>query len=168
MAHVRDNYGTFLTTQSLVSTVTYGDVGWYFDDDDESQVFKHVITEDEFFRGYVRHMIYLTAAAIVNVIKVPERWYPGCFDILAHSHQWFHLLIFLGIREQFWLIIHDIHAQFGDESRHAHLLAQTPDLNWVALLYVILIGSLTVTLTIYGRAIHNKEKAKVLSRSKGL
>ena len=162
-AHVWNNSATFVTHQSLVSTASYADEGWYFSDDtDNAQDIKQAISEDEFFRGYMRHMVYLTAAAIVNVIKVPERWYPGYFDILAHSHQWFHLLIFLGIREQFWLIVHDLHAQYDDPLRHAHLLSAAPDLYWVTALYVVLISTLTLILTVYGSAIHNKEKAKLM------
>ncbi len=57
---------------------------------------------------FVVHSVIMLGGAFINVIKVPERWWPGMFDIVGHSHQWFHVCIFLSIREQFWLIIDDI------------------------------------------------------------
>ena len=38
---------------------------------------------------------YVGAAAFF-VLRVPEKWYPGKFDFVLHSHQIFHLLIVLG------------------------------------------------------------------------
>jgi hypothetical protein len=38
---------------------------------------------------------YLSAAA-VYALRVPEKWYPGCFDLWMHSHQIFHVLIVVG------------------------------------------------------------------------
>lgn len=33
--------------------------------------------------------------ALIYAQRVPERWLPGRFDLLLHSHQIFHLLIVL-------------------------------------------------------------------------
>eukprot|EP01023_Acetabularia_acetabulum_P042490 TRINITY_DN4204_c0_g1_i4.p2 TRINITY_DN4204_c0_g1~~TRINITY_DN4204_c0_g1_i4.p2 ORF type:complete len:167 (-),score=22.02 TRINITY_DN4204_c0_g1_i4:145-645(-) len=38
---------------------------------------------------------YLLGAA-VYALRIPERWYPGKFDILFHSHQIFHVFVVLG------------------------------------------------------------------------
>ena len=186
--HLWNNYTTFFAPASLKTMALYADAGWYFEDSDHSLMQDSIIaqsdislassvdlsisniaqsattplilTEDGFCRAYMRHLIYLAAAAVVNVVKVPERWYPGCFDIVAHSHQWFHVLIFLGIREQFWLIMHDLKAQYGDPTNHDDLLQDAPSLFWVTVLYMLLICVLAFILTWYGRAIHAKEKAK--------
>jgi adiponectin receptor len=32
-------------------------------------------------------------ATAVYVFRVPERWWPGRFDIWGHSHQWWHVLV---------------------------------------------------------------------------
>lgn len=37
----------------------------------------------------------LQLGALVYAMRVPERWLPGRFDLLLHSHQIFHLLIVL-------------------------------------------------------------------------
>lgn len=67
-----------------------------------------ILDQEAVFRTrYLRHFGFLAAGAIVNVSKVPERWFPGMFDVIGHSHQWFHVLIFFGIREQFWLMVAD-------------------------------------------------------------
>ena len=34
------------------------------------------------------------------VTKLPERFFPGLVDIIGHSHQWWHIFIFLGL--MFW------------------------------------------------------------------
>ena len=34
------------------------------------------------------------------VTRIPERLVPGLVDIIGHSHQWWHILIFLGL--YFW------------------------------------------------------------------
>ncbi|KAG0465991.1 hypothetical protein HPP92_020155 [Vanilla planifolia] len=36
------------------------------------------------------------AGAAVYVCRVPERWWPGAFDIAGHSHQIFHLFVLVG------------------------------------------------------------------------
>ena len=38
---------------------------------------------------------YLTGVTLF-VIRVPERWYPGRFDLWLHSHNIFHVLIVVG------------------------------------------------------------------------
>ncbi|EAZ20642.1 hypothetical protein OsJ_36258 [Oryza sativa Japonica Group] len=32
----------------------------------------------------------------VYAARVPERWFPGRFDLVGHSHQLFHLLVVAG------------------------------------------------------------------------
>ena len=66
---------------------------------------------------FILHSVIMLGGAFINVVKVPERWWPGVFDIFGHSHQWFHVCIFLSIREQFWLIMDDISMAH----RQAHL-----------------------------------------------
>jgi hypothetical protein len=62
----------------------------------------------QFTIPYMYHVMYLATAAAFNISRVPERWWPGKFDVYGHSHQWFHVFIFLGIREQFWIIMEEI------------------------------------------------------------
>ena len=74
------------------------------------------VDDEAVFRTrYIRHFGFLIVGVLVNVSKVPERWCPGMFDVIGHSHQWFHVFIFLGLREQFWLMVAD--ATKGHEQR---------------------------------------------------
>jgi adiponectin receptor len=34
--------------------------------------------------------------AAVYALRVPERWFPGRFDLVGHSHQLFHLFVIAG------------------------------------------------------------------------
>uniref|UniRef100_UPI00398ED5DA LOW QUALITY PROTEIN: membrane progesterone receptor epsilon-like n=1 Tax=Pristiophorus japonicus TaxID=55135 RepID=UPI00398ED5DA len=44
--------------------------------------------------------IWLMLPIIFNVSRIPERIWPGQFDVIGQSHQWFHLLNFLTIYDQ--------------------------------------------------------------------
>ena len=37
-------------------------------------------------------VIYIMGAALY-VLRIPERFFPGRFDVWAHSHQWFHICV---------------------------------------------------------------------------
>jgi predicted membrane channel-forming protein YqfA (hemolysin III family) len=69
---------------------------------------KAMHTKYSFIQMYVWHFVLMAFAGIVNVSRIPERWFPGAFDMVGHSHQWFHVLIFLSIRQQFWFTVSDI------------------------------------------------------------
>jgi len=38
--------------------------------------------------------LYLTGT-VFYVLKIPERWYPGCFDYVGNSHLWWHIFVLL-------------------------------------------------------------------------
>lgn len=39
---------------------------------------------------------FYIVGAFIYAFRVPERWWPGKFDILGHSHQIFHCLVVAG------------------------------------------------------------------------
>ena len=82
-----------------------------------AEKFAEPIKELGYCWRFILHSVIMLGGAFINVVKVPERWWPGVFDIFGHSHQWFHVCIFLSIREQFWLIMDDISMAH----RQAHL-----------------------------------------------
>ena len=67
----------------------------------------------DFQTPYTRHLVMLAGGALINVLKIPERFWPGRFDIIGSSHQWFHVLVFFSIREQFWLMLEEIACHSG-------------------------------------------------------
>lgn len=36
------------------------------------------------------------SGAAIYAARIPERWYPGTFDLLGQSHNWMHVLVFTG------------------------------------------------------------------------
>lgn len=40
--------------------------------------------------------IFYLVGATVYAARVPERWWPGRFDLVGASHQWFHVLVLCG------------------------------------------------------------------------
>ena len=34
--------------------------------------------------------------AVIYILRIPERWYPGKFDICGASHQLFHICVVIG------------------------------------------------------------------------
>ncbi|KAK1275267.1 hypothetical protein QJS04_geneDACA001720 [Acorus gramineus] len=47
--------------------------------------------------GYELLMGFLYGVGVViYATRVPERWLPGKFDLVGHSHQWFHVLVIAG------------------------------------------------------------------------
>ncbi|CAH1777514.1 unnamed protein product [Owenia fusiformis] len=63
---------------------------------------------------YFKHVLFMVLAAIFNVTRIPERWSPGTFDIIGQSHQIFHILIFLGVKECLYVMVHDIKTRNFD------------------------------------------------------
>lgn len=59
---------------------------------------------------FYRHCFWLVVSAAFNISKIPERFYPGKFDIWGHSHQWFHCCTFLSILDELHMIKVEIRA----------------------------------------------------------
>ncbi|XP_067851833.1 membrane progesterone receptor epsilon-like [Heptranchias perlo] len=52
------------------------------------------------FFHFCRQRTWLLLAIVFNVSRIPERIWPGQFDVIGQSHQWFHLFSFLTIYDQ--------------------------------------------------------------------
>ncbi|XP_061174203.1 membrane progestin receptor alpha-B-like [Saccostrea echinata] len=55
---------------------------------------------DESLVHHIGHMTLFITAAFFFGSHIPERWYPGRFDLIGHSHQIFHVFIVLVAVEQ--------------------------------------------------------------------
>ncbi|XP_067897788.1 membrane progestin receptor epsilon [Heterodontus francisci] len=62
--------------------------------------FELSLTNPTLFFHFCRQRTWLLLAIIFNMSRIPERIWPGQFDIIGQSHQWFHLLSFLTIYDQ--------------------------------------------------------------------
>lgn len=49
---------------------------------------------------HFRQFIFIATSAFLYVSHIPERFYPGWFDIVGHSHQLFHVFTILALLDQ--------------------------------------------------------------------
>lgn len=68
-----------------------------------------------FWQGQLPSRIYLIRqwswylmAITAYVFRIPEKFAPGKFDIVGHSHQWFHLFLSLGTVQQLNSLEYDL------------------------------------------------------------
>ncbi|XP_048397609.1 membrane progesterone receptor epsilon [Stegostoma tigrinum] len=52
------------------------------------------------FFHFWRQCTWLLFAIMFNTSRIPERFWPGQFDVIGQSHQWFHLFSFLTVYDQ--------------------------------------------------------------------
>jgi predicted membrane channel-forming protein YqfA (hemolysin III family) len=64
----------------------------------------------EFATLYCRMLLLTMLSAIIYCLHVPERFFPGNFDIIGHSHQWFHIFAALGSYDQMNIFLHRLNA----------------------------------------------------------
>ena len=57
------------------------------------------------------HCFFYIASALINILRVPERVYPGKFDLLGHSHHFLHIFTAIGASYQFDSINLDMRAR---------------------------------------------------------
>ena len=53
---------------------------------------------------FKRHCVFYFIAALANMTRIPERWMPGSFDFIGHSHHFLHLFTAMGAGDQFTAI----------------------------------------------------------------
>ncbi len=72
---------------------------------------------------FVMGGLYLLGA-VFYVQRVPERWYPGVFDIWFHSHQIFHCLVLTAALVHFAGVVHAY--RFWEELRQTQQVCSLP------------------------------------------
>ena len=111
----------------------------------------HHLSQDDpdFLFGvrYSRHLKLMIAGALIKALHIPERFWPGKFDIYGHSHQLFHLCIFLAIREQFWMILEDVSHVESQPRIQETFTASSPQLTLVTM--AALVASLAGILIVF-------------------
>ncbi|CAK8671174.1 unnamed protein product [Clavelina lepadiformis] len=50
------------------------------------------LVKERFPSEFILILCLMNVTSLVIGIKIPERWFPGMFDIVGHSHQCFHIL----------------------------------------------------------------------------
>jgi predicted membrane channel-forming protein YqfA (hemolysin III family) len=67
----------------------------------------------EFTALYFRMLLLTLLAAVFYCLHIPERFFPGSFDIVGHSHQLFHIFAALGSRDQMNIFLHRLDASLS-------------------------------------------------------
>lgn len=57
------------------------------------------------------HCFFYIASALINMLRVPERVFPGKFDLFGHSHHFLHIFTAIGASYQFDSIHFDMKAR---------------------------------------------------------
>ncbi|XP_065059445.1 membrane progestin receptor gamma-B-like [Rhopilema esculentum] len=65
------------------------------------------------------HCFFYIASALINILRVPERVYPGKFDLLGHSHHFLHIFTAIGASYQFDSINLDMRARKSELMKQA-------------------------------------------------
>ena len=50
--------------------------------------------------SFLRFAALNSLGGALYALRVPERWYPGIFDMFGHSHNWMHLLVVAGAMDR--------------------------------------------------------------------
>eukprot|EP01102_Stenamoeba_stenopodia_P015677 TRINITY_DN536_c0_g1_i1.p1 TRINITY_DN536_c0_g1~~TRINITY_DN536_c0_g1_i1.p1 ORF type:complete len:512 (-),score=100.12 TRINITY_DN536_c0_g1_i1:310-1845(-) len=62
--------------------------------------------------GLVTAILYLIGTAFF-VTRIPERFFPGKFDIWFHSHQWWHIMVVIGALFHYYFALELAHVRFS-------------------------------------------------------
>ena len=65
----------------------------------------HAQTHDQITTMFLIYAVLKLTGGIINATTIPERLKPGSFDCIGHSHQIFHIFIFLAIALQYDLVL---------------------------------------------------------------
>lgn len=93
---------------------------------------------------HARQFIFVITAAFLYATHLPERLNPGCFDIVGHSHQLFHVSTILGTLDQMQATLHDMRIRRG-------ILPEAPKLGFLGNSHGILVAVMVLnTVIIFG------------------
>ncbi|EDV24016.1 uncharacterized protein TRIADDRAFT_57064 [Trichoplax adhaerens] len=101
----------------------------------------------------VRQWSWYVAAITAYVFKIPEKFAPGKFDVIGHSHQWFHVFLSLGTVEQINSLEFDVNA-----CRPKYMPSDAPSffITIGSMMLAILLNALIVSICSYKLARHAK------------
>lgn len=102
------------------------------------------------------HCFFYLASALVNMLRVPERVFPGKFDLFGHSHHFLHIFTAVGASYQF----DSIHIDMI--TRHNEIKANAIQANFMNCLFPLAMSfacNFGIAFT-FGRYAHRLEKEK--------
>ncbi|XP_074652877.1 membrane progestin receptor gamma-B-like [Tubulanus polymorphus] len=86
--------------------------------------------------GYLYMNCLAVLAVFFYITKIPEKYLPGCFDRVGHSHQWFHTLCVIGSFIHLRCLVTDM------KEREDYMITNhvVPDKMWTSYCFMFVIG----------------------------
>ena len=139
------------TIGPYVSTLNLGWLPSSFQDMITS--YRYLLYTDASFRSrYICHLSYMIIAGIFQMTKIPECFFPRYFDIVGHSHQLFHVFVFLGLREMYWLVVEDIQSIHDNNA-----LYMANAFEYTILVYLVVITNIVAATVWFGCSIDQQK-----------
>lgn len=91
---------------------------------------------------YARQFVFSFLSAFLYCSHVPERIFPGRFDIIGHSHQLFHVVSAVGSHDQMQALVKDSVANHGESD--SELSCSWYSANFSLMIIVIILNSIIV------------------------
>ncbi|CAL1540778.1 unnamed protein product [Lymnaea stagnalis] len=106
-------------------------------------LYVHTGEWDPSFKHHIRQMCWFTLGGFFFGSDIPQRFFPGTFDIIGHSHQLFHICIFMTTYEQ----LSALYLELTGISVIIHNM-ESPTLfnTWGVLILVVVCNSIVVYL----------------------
>nr|CAB3264652.1 membrane progestin receptor gamma-B-like [Phallusia mammillata] len=112
------------------------------------------------------HCLMYFFSIFFTTTRFPEKYYPGSFDIVGHSHQFFHIFIALGLYTQNLLVenvLREVDQQIVENNLAAEDISVSP---WNSLypisMYVVVSAILVCTFSsMLGKDLHHRRAKKI-------
>ena len=110
---------------------------------------------------HLRQFMFALMAAFLYTTHLPERLYPGSFDIIGHSHQLFHICTFLGSNDQMRALTFDLTHRHQQLEASSHI----PSAQASLMLMIVVITITTAILIYFTKKLYMfKRQGKPMSR----
>ena len=119
----------------------------------------HRLSTEDFSPSFWFHywqFFWTFAFAVTKSAKIPERLKPKMFDIIGHSHQWFHVFVFIATYHQVKAVILDLQKLQATQS-----LAEFSFISTVGAVIVVIVSDAFVVVYFSYRVLKNSQLKKI-------
>ena len=105
--------------------------------------------------------LFYLLSAVFNAGRIPERWRPGMFDYIGHSHHWVHVMTTMGTLCHLKAVIIDLRER--ESVLSLDKITFTSSLGWVVgtmLTCILIVAWFGLQLTPSGKRRHQNQKTE--------
>ncbi|KAK0062856.1 membrane progestin receptor beta [Biomphalaria pfeifferi] len=92
------------------------------------------------FKNHIQQMLWFTVGGFFFGSDIPQRFCPGLFDIIGHSHQIFHMCIFMTTYEQ----MNALYLELTDDTVIIHKMEEPTLFNTWGMLAMVIVANIFV------------------------